>query len=82
MPTSPYLVREAKKLSIGAKADHRPGDYRYPRNQREAGIEYMEWENRLKPPCRSHWLHTAMFWLAVTFCWAVFAGAVWWGVGS
>jgi hypothetical protein len=72
-------VREAKKLHIGAKVDHRVSGYRYPRNKREAGIEFAEWEGRL-PPCRPT-IHTGMFWLAVTFCWVVFAGAVWWGVG-
>ena len=76
MPTSPYLVREARKLGIGAKADHRVSGYRYSRTQRDAGIEFAEWENRL-PPCRPT-IRTWMFWLAVTFCWAVFAGAVWW----
>ena len=75
MPTSPYLVREAKKLSIGAKANHRPGDYRFPRNQREAGIEHAEWEGRIKP------MRSILFWLAVASCWAVPVTAAWVMVG-
>jgi hypothetical protein len=61
--TSPYLIDEAKKLKLGqdriktgAKADHRARDFRFSRNQREAGIEHLEWEHRLPPPCRSLWL--------------------------
>ena len=65
----------------GSLAEHRPGDYRYPRTQREAGIEFAEWEDRLPPPCRPT-IHTWMFWLAVTACWVVFAAAAWVMVGS
>ena len=63
--TSPYLQQEATKLRLvhpaptptaGAHADHDPNDFRFPRNQREAGIEHLEWEDRLPVPCRSHWL--------------------------
>ena len=53
----------------GAHNEYRRSDYRYARDQREAGIEDLEWEERL-PPMRP-W----MFWLAVVGSWAVFAGA-------
>jgi len=55
----------------GAHNDYRRSDYRYARDQREAGIEDMEWEERL-PPLRP-WL----FWLAVAGSWAIFAAAFW-----
>ena len=68
------------KLDTGARiagslADHRPSDYRYPRTQREAGIEFAEWEDRLSP------IRPWMFWLAVTLCWVVFGAAAWVMVG-
>ena len=56
----------------GAHADYRRSDYRYARDQREAGIEDLEWEERLPP------LRPWMFWLAVVGSWAIFAGAFWW----
>jgi hypothetical protein len=56
----------------GAHSEYRRSDYRYARDQREAGIEDLEWEDRL-PPMRP-W----MFWLAVAGSWAVFVGAFWW----
>ncbi|MGZ5927928.1 MAG: hypothetical protein ACXWLX_01835 [Rhizomicrobium sp.] len=55
----------------GAHNEYRRGDYRYARDQREAGIEDLEWEERL-PPLRP-WL----FWLAVAGSWAIFAAAFW-----
>jgi hypothetical protein len=38
--------------SIGAHADHRPNDFHFARTQREAGIEHLEWEDRLASPLR------------------------------
>jgi hypothetical protein len=64
----------ARKPVVGIHADHRPNDYRFARDQREAGIENLEWEERL-PPFRP-W----MFWLAVAGSWAVFGGAIWWSM--
>jgi hypothetical protein len=59
-----------KTSRVGAAADYRASDYRFARDQREAGIENLEWEDRL-PPFRP-W----MFWLAVAGSWALFAGAI------
>ena len=75
-PESCHLVREVGRPGISAHADHRPSDYRYPRTQREAGIEFAEWEDRLSP------IRPWMFWLAVTLCWVVFGAAAWVMVGS
>lgn len=33
-------------LCVGARADHRPGDIRVARSQREAGIDWRAWEAR------------------------------------
>lgn len=38
---------------ISAHADHRLKDIHIPRNQREAGIDLLEWADRL-PPSRSY----------------------------
>ena len=91
--TSPYLIREAKRLKIGAPqvgsrvgslvgslADHRASDYRFARDQREAEIEHLEWEGRLKPPRPYlYYLAGAMAWaiFAISFAWSAirFAGA-------
>jgi hypothetical protein len=62
--------RRAAPLT-GAHADFRRGHYRYPRDQKEAGIEDLEWEERL--PSIRGW----MFWLAVAGSWAIFAAAFW-----
>lgn len=72
---SPYLIREARRLNIdapaageplpGATAAHQPRDYRFARTQREAGIENLEWEGRIKP------MRPLLFWLAVVACWAI-----------
>jgi hypothetical protein len=80
MATSPYLIREARRLKIdtqaageplpGATAEHRTRDYRFARTRREAGIENMEWEGRLKP------LKPWLYWLTVSVCWAVVAASV------
>jgi hypothetical protein len=77
---SPYLIREARRLNIdrpaaneplpGAAADHRANNYRFARTQREAGIENLEWEERLKP------LRPWLYWLAVGACWMIFAAAI------
>ena len=61
--SSPYIEREASKLrlvtsapppsagraKVGANADLDPRDFRFARTQREAGIEHLEWEERIKP---------------------------------
>jgi hypothetical protein len=60
------------KPMAGAHNDYRRSDTRYPRDQKEAGIEDLDWEDRL-PPMRG-WI----FWLAVAGSWAVFAAAFWW----
>ncbi|MES2293787.1 MAG: hypothetical protein V4527_10865 [Pseudomonadota bacterium] len=62
--------RRAAPLT-GTHADYRRSDYRYPRDQREAGIDDLEWEERLPP------LRPWMFWLAVAGSWAIFAAAFW-----
>ena len=69
MPAEIHYLRKTSR--IGATYEHRPQDWRFSRDQREAGIEDYEWEDRL-PPMRA-WA----FWLAVIGSWAVFAGAVW-----
>lgn len=48
--------RKSRRGLIGAHNDYRRSDYRYARDQREAGIDDLDWEDRLPPPCRSHWL--------------------------
>ena len=64
-------IHHLRKTSrVGAAAEHRAKDWRFARDQREAGIEDYEWEDRL-PPMRA-W----MFWLAVAGSWAIFAGAI------
>jgi hypothetical protein len=82
MATSPYLIREARRLNIdtpaateplpGATAEHRARDYRFARTQREAGIETLEWEGRLRP------LRPWLYWLAVGVCCEILALAVVW----
>jgi hypothetical protein len=58
---------------IGAHADHRLTDFRFSRTQREAGIEHLEWEDRLSPPLKpfSLYVAAALFWLL--FVTAVFS---------
>lgn len=80
MATSPYLIREARRLKIdtpaaaeplpGAASEHRPNDYRFARTQREAGIEELEWEDRITP------MRPLIFWLIVTACWAIPVGVI------
>jgi hypothetical protein len=79
--TSPYLIREAKRLkigapqigcSVGALADHRAGDYRFARDQREAGIEHHTWIDRIKPP------RPYLYYLAAAMAWAIFAISLVW----
>ena len=75
--TSPYIEQEAAKLrlvhpaprapNVGAHADHAPRDVRFPRTQREAGIEHLEWEHRL--PVMRPW----MFFAISAVCWVVLA---------
>ena len=55
---------------VGAHANYRTGDYRFARDQRQAGIEDLEWEDRLPP------LRPWQFWLAVIGCWAVCGAAM------
>ena len=62
------LVSSRPNLT-GAHADYRRSDYRYARDQREAGIEDLEWEERL-PPMRP--LDVLAGGGGV---WAIFAGA-------
>ena len=72
MPAEIHYLRKTSR--IGASYEHRPQDWRFSRDQREAGIEDHEWEDRL-PPMRP-W----MFWLAVIGSWTIFAGAIAMGV--
>ena len=81
--TSPYLEREASKLRLvhsapsrrpcaGAHADHDPRDVRYPRTQRDAGIEHLEWQDRIKP-MRPIW-----FFVISAGCWAILGMGLAW----
>ena len=64
-------IHHLRKTSrVGAAAEHRAKDWRFARDQREAGVANYEWEDRL-PPMRA-W----MFWAAVVGSWAIFAGAI------
>lgn len=56
---------------VGATYEHRSKDWRFARDQRKAGIEHLEWEDRLSP------MRPWAFWLAVIGSWALFAGAIW-----
>ncbi len=51
MPAEIHYLRKTSR--VGATYEHRSKDWRFARDQREAGIENLEWEDRL-PPCRSH----------------------------
>ncbi len=51
-----HLKLVSSRGLVGAHSDYRRSDYAFARDQREAGIEELEWEERLPPPCRSHWL--------------------------
>ena len=79
--TSPYLQKEASKLRLvhaarapiaGAHADHDPNSLRFPRSQREAGIEHLEWEERL--PAIRPW----MFFALSAACWGILGLALAW----
>jgi hypothetical protein len=63
--------RKPRHDLTGARSDYRRSDYRNARDQKEAGIEDLEWEERL-PPMRA-----GLFWLAVVGSWVIFAGALW-----
>ena len=75
MATSPYLIHEARRLKIdtpaandplpGSTANHNPRDYRFARTQREAGIESLGWEGRIKP------MRPWLYWIIVAVCWAL-----------
>ena len=69
MPAEIHYLRKTSRA--GCAYEHRPQDWRFSRDQREAGIADHEWEDRL-PPMRA-W----MFWAAVAGSWAIFAGAIW-----
>jgi hypothetical protein len=69
MPAEIHYLRKTSR--IGATYEHRPHDWRFARDQREAGIENHEWEDRLIP------IRPWMFWLAVAGSWTIFAGAFW-----
>ena len=80
---SPYILREAEKLrigqykpKIGAHADYDPRDLRFARTQREAGIEHLEWEERL--PVIRPW----MFFAISAACWIVLALGIAWMMAS
>jgi len=80
---SPYIEREAAKLRLvhsapphvpqaGARADHDRRDFHYPRTQREAGIEHLEWGERIQP-MRPIWAF-----VIAAACWGIFGLAVAW----
>jgi len=86
--TSPYIEREASKLrlvhsapppaphagatKIGSSADHNPRDFYYARTQREAGIEHLEWEERITP-MRPIWAF-----VIAAACWTILGLAIAW----
>lgn len=87
MAISPYIEQEAKRLKLvcaappapktgaaraGAQAGHDPRDWRFSRTQREAGIEHLKWEARIRP-VRPLW-----FFVIAAGCWALFALAIAW----
>ena len=86
--TSPYLQDEAKKLHlvhparapgttrIGSLADHKPRDFRHPRTQREAGIEHLEWDERISP-MRPIWAFAI-----AAGCWIVLGLAMAWTLST
>ncbi len=55
----------------GAHADYRPTDFHFARTQREAGIEHLEWEDRVAPP-----LSPVTLYVTAALCWLVFVAAV------
>jgi hypothetical protein len=85
---SPYIEREAAKLrlvhsapppsatKIGSLADHNPRDFYYPRTQREAGIEHLEWEERIQP-IRPIWAF-----VIAAGCWGILALAMAWSLSA
>ena len=88
--TSPYVAQEAKRLKlvhsappsklgatrVGAHADHNPRDFHYARTQREAGIEHLEWEERV--PVIRPW----MFFAISAACWGILALALAWTLSA
>ena len=88
--TSPYLKQEAEKLRlvhsapppktgttrIGALADHDPRDFRFARTQREAGIEHLDWEQRI-PVMRPIWIF-----VIAAGCWGIFGLAITWLIST
>jgi hypothetical protein len=71
-----HLDRIRRTTRAGALADHDPRDFRYCRNQREAGIEHLEWEDRIKP-IRPIWLFVMS-----GACWGVFGLAIAWTMNA
>lgn len=63
-------------VNIGSSADHDPHDFRYCRNQREAGIEHLEWEDRIKP-IRPVWLFAMS-----AGCWVILGLATAWTMNA
>ena len=89
--TSPYVEHEARKLrlvhpaprapsigatQVGSLADYDPRDFRFARTQREAGIEHLEWEERL--PVIRPW----MFFAISAACWGILALGIAWMMAS
>jgi hypothetical protein len=90
--TSPYIEREAAKLrlvhsaaphttkigatQVGSLADHNPRNFYYPRTQREAGIEHLEWAERIRP-MRPIWAF-----VIAAGCWTILGLAVAWTLSA
>ncbi len=47
MPAEIHYLRKTSR--VGATYEHRSKDWRFARNQKEAGIGHLEWEARLPP---------------------------------
>ena len=69
-------IRAQRLTRAGALADHDPHDFRYCRNQREAGIEHLEWEDRIKP-IRPIWLFAMS-----AGCWVILGLATAWTMNA
>jgi len=69
-------IRTRRLTRAGALADHDPRDYRYCRNQQEAGIAHLEWEERITP-IRPIWLFVMS-----AGCWVIFGLAIAWTMNA
>jgi hypothetical protein len=67
-----HLDRMRRTTRPGSLADHDPRDFRYSRTQRDAGIEHLEWEDRIKP-IRPIWLFAM-----AGACWIVLGTGIAW----